>query len=99
MTYKVIKSFADLHDNGYRYNVGDEFPRIGLSVTEKRIAQLAGSENRQGQPLIVAEKPPVIPVKPPVSPIETSKIVEGINKPKRGRKPKKAKIEGDKDDI
>ena len=99
MTYKVVKKFTDLQDNCHVYNVGDAFPRIGVYATEKRIAQLAGSENRQGQPLIAAEKPPVIPAKPSVSPIEAPKAVEGINKPKRGRKPKKAKIEGDNDDI
>lgn len=59
MKYKVIKHFTDLHDNGYPYGVGDTFPRQGLSVTEGRLAELAGSENRQGMPLIqlVEEKP------------------------------------------
>ena len=62
--YKVIKHFMDLQDNNYAYNVGDEFPHVGLDVTEDRIAELAGKENRQNQPLIekvneeqAAEKP------------------------------------------
>lgn len=64
MMYKVIKYFTDLHDNDYPYKVGDTFPRQGITVTEGRIAELAGSNNKQGQPLIVlvdtaaeAEKP------------------------------------------
>lgn len=52
MNYKVIKFFTDLHDEDYPYNVGDVFPRKGVSVTEARIAELAGSNNRQGVPLI-----------------------------------------------
>lgn len=50
--YKVIKHFADLQDNNYSYNAGDIFPRSGLVVSEDRIAELAGSENKQGTPLI-----------------------------------------------
>lgn len=58
--YKVIKRFHDLQDvtktNGgevyHEYNVGDTFPRKGKEVSEERIAELAGSNNRQGVPLI-----------------------------------------------
>lgn len=50
--YKVIKFFTDLHDNEYPYKVGDVFPRKGISVTEGRLAELAGSDNKQGEPLI-----------------------------------------------
>ena len=53
MAYKVIKLFTDLHDNDYLYKVGDTFPRKGISVTEERIAELAGSDNKQHTPLIV----------------------------------------------
>jgi hypothetical protein len=49
--YKVIKFFTDLHDNNHAYNVGDVFPRDGVTVAEKRIAELAGSNNRQNCPL------------------------------------------------
>ena len=52
MMYKVIKYFTDLHDNGYPYSVGDTYPRKGMTATEGRIAELAGSNNKQGQPLI-----------------------------------------------
>lgn len=52
MMYKVIRFFTDLHDNDHPYNVGDIFPRKGVEVTEKRLAELSGSNNKQGQPLI-----------------------------------------------
>lgn len=50
--YTVIKFFTDLQDNSYPYNVGDDFPREGKQVSEKRIKELAGSDNRQRMPLI-----------------------------------------------
>ncbi len=59
--YKVIKLFADLQDGNHVYNVGDEFPRKGVSVTDARIAELAGSNNKQGTPLIAAEVKPAAP--------------------------------------
>ncbi|MCI8632514.1 MAG: hypothetical protein HFE64_03395 [Lachnospiraceae bacterium] len=57
--YKVIKFFTDLHDADYPYQVGDQFPRPGIEVTENRIAELSGSDNKQGVPLIalVEEQP------------------------------------------
>ena len=59
---KVIKHFTDLQDNNFAYNVGDEYPRKGMSVLPSRIRELASDENRQGVPLIeeipdVEEKP------------------------------------------
>lgn len=51
--YKVIKYFVDLQDNNHPYNAGDIFPRSGLVVSEGRLAELAGSENKQGVPLIL----------------------------------------------
>lgn len=50
--YKVIKFFLDLQDNNHFYNEGDTFPRAGLEVTEKRLAELASDKNKQGVPLI-----------------------------------------------
>lgn len=57
--YKVIKHFVDLQDNNFAYNVGDEYPRKGISVLPSRIRELASDENRQGCPLIeeIEEKP------------------------------------------
>jgi hypothetical protein len=50
--YKVIKHFLDLQDSNYPYQVGDIYPHTGLTVSDERIAELSGSENRQGTPLI-----------------------------------------------
>ena len=63
MAYKVVKHFTDLQDNNFSYKVGDTYPRKGLTVLQSRINELAGSKNRQGEPLIEeveepkAEKP------------------------------------------
>ena len=50
--YKVIKHFVDLQDNNHKYDVGDAYPRKGLSVLPSRIKELATDKNRQGCPLI-----------------------------------------------
>ena len=50
--YKVIKFFVDLQDNNFAYNKGDIYPRAGFAVSEERLAELSGSENKQGEPLI-----------------------------------------------
>ena len=50
--YKVIKHFTDMQDNNFAYQVGDEYPRKGVSVLPSRIKELAGKKNRQGCPLI-----------------------------------------------
>ena len=58
--YKVIKHFHDLQDATktkggvvYReYNVGDEYPRKGLKISEHRLKELAGKDDKQGTPLI-----------------------------------------------
>lgn len=55
--YKVIHYFTDLQDDNHEYNVGDTFPRIGLEVGDKRIQELAGSDNKQYKPLIEEVKP------------------------------------------
>lgn len=53
-TYKVIRYFTDLQDNNHAYNVGDTYPRKDLKPTAERIAELSGSGNKQGKPLIEA---------------------------------------------
>jgi capsule polysaccharide export protein KpsE/RkpR len=52
MSYKVIRYFVDLQDSNHSYEVGDSFPRLGLNVSNKRLEELAGSNNKQGRPLI-----------------------------------------------
>lgn len=51
-TYKVIRFFTDLQDKNHPYNVGDTYPRKDLKPSAERIAELAGSANKQTRPLI-----------------------------------------------
>lgn len=61
--YRAIIDFNDLQDGEYCYRAGEVYPRPGLAVTPERIAELAGSDNRMGYPLIVADKPKRAPRK------------------------------------
>lgn len=83
--YKVIKLFTDLQDNGHRYEVGDEYPRLGLKPSLARIAELSGSNNRQKTPLIVEVD-------------DLAEKQEAENKPKRKTSKKKASAAEEKED-
>ena len=50
--FRVIKHFTDMQDGNFAYEIGDTFPRKGLSVLPSRIRELASDKNRQGVPLI-----------------------------------------------
>jgi hypothetical protein len=41
-----------MQDGNFAYQVGDEYPRKGMSVLPSRIKELASDKNRQGCPLI-----------------------------------------------
>lgn len=56
MGYKVIHFFNDLQDFNHAYHVGDDYPRMGVRVSDARIAELASSKNKQGKPLIALDK-------------------------------------------
>lgn len=60
--FRVIKLFTDLQDDNYKYEVGDEYPRLGLKPSLARIKELSGSDNRQGTPLI-EEVEDIVPTK------------------------------------
>ena len=83
--YKVIKLFTDLQDNGHKYEVGDEYPRLGLKPSLARIAELSGSNNRQKTPLIVEVD-------------DLAEKQEAENKPKRKTSKKKASAAEEKED-
>ena len=95
MRYRVIKSFTDLQDDGYAYNVGDTFPREGTEVSDKRIAQLASAANRQGVPLIEKVANPVIPPAQPETEVvqepspQATKTESGVQPKKRTATKKK----------
>lgn len=50
--FRVIKHFTDMQDGNFAYEIGDTFPRKGLSVLPSRIKELSSDKNRQGCPLI-----------------------------------------------
>lgn len=52
--YEVIKYFTDLQDGNHPYEVGDTYPRDGLEPSLERVAELSGTDNKQGVPLIKA---------------------------------------------
>ena len=53
MSFIVLTRFADLQDGNRIYEAGDNYPRPGFDVSPERLAELAGSDNRIGKPLIV----------------------------------------------
>jgi hypothetical protein len=74
VSYIVLMRFADLQDGNRIYEAGDNYPRPGFDVSPERLAELAGSDNRMGEPLIVdveapcdkcAVEAPETPVKAP----------------------------------
>ena len=50
--YKVIRYLRDAQDNRRAYNVGDTFPREGMTVSQERINDLVNGNNFQQVPLI-----------------------------------------------
>ena len=82
--YKVIKTFADLQDNGFRYDAGDVFPRKGLKVSDERLEELSTTKNRRYTPLI--EKIEEKKSEPEVEEIEETEETE--EKPKRRNRKK-----------
>ena len=69
--FRVIKHFTDMQDGNFAYNIGDEFPRKGMSVLPSRIKELASDKNRQGCPLI--EEIPDVDDKPEMKTKSTKK--------------------------
>lgn len=82
--YKVIHGFADMKDDGYVYRVGDEFPRLGFSVSDNRIAELLSSTNRLGIPLITQTH--ANEVKSESTEAETDELKQIPTEPKKRRK-------------
>lgn len=83
--YKVVSYFTDLQDANHPYNIGDTYPRNGLTVTAERIAELAGKSNLRGMPLIEEVQEKADKVK--AEKAETAKAEPAEDAPKkRGRK-------------
>ena len=75
----ALIDFVDLQDNKHLYHAGDKFPRTGARVSEERMKELSGKDNKLGQPLI-GEKP-----KAKIDEIPSDDVKEYVPK-KRGRK-------------
>ena len=76
--YKVISYFTDLQDFNHPYKVGDEFPRLGLKVSEDRLKELSSKKNKQGKPLIekVTETAEVTYTKTEINRMSTAELKE-----------------------
>lgn len=85
--YKVIVRFVDLQDDNHVYCVGDVFPRTGKHVSDERIAELAGTENRRKVALIKAD----VVEEPKVEVVEetSAEVVEEPKEEKATRNNKK----------
>lgn len=89
--YKVIEEFVDLKDNNHVYNVGDKFPYDGRVISEERINELSGSDNKRKMPLIAEvkiEEKKSEPVVEEAEPIEAD-VTEDVEKVKPVRKSRK----------
>lgn len=71
--YRVIAYFVDLQDGEHAYQVGDAFPREGHTVSEARIKELSGSNNKRRMPLIEAISEPAAPEKKVAAPKKEAK--------------------------
>ena len=54
--YIVVKDFSDIQDDRHVYHAGDTFPRMGLEVSEERVAELASKDNKRGEILIAEQE-------------------------------------------
>lgn len=75
--YKSITTWRDLEDN-HLYQNGDVFPHDGREVSDERIAELSGTQNKAGFALIC----------PCATPNRETSVEEPAEpkKPTRGRK-------------
>lgn len=76
---RVIIAFADLQDDGHIYNVGDEYPRAGVTVSKERLEELASNRNRRGVALIADEEAKEGPSE---ASGDTEELETGVNPPK-----------------
>ena len=78
--YEVIHYFTDSEDGYTAYHTGDAFPREGVSVSDARIDELSGKNNKLGIPLI---KKIGAKTEPKTEPKEDA---PGERKPRKARK-------------
>lgn len=88
--YIVVKDFSDIQDDRHVYHAGDTFPRMGLEVSEERVAELASKDNKRGEILIAEQEGSQEPEIRPVSD-ETEVFDEIIAKEKKSPKKRNKK--------
>lgn len=94
MSYIALTRFADIQDGNRIYEAGDTYPRPGFDVSPERLTELAGSDNRMGEPLIVDVDAPCdeCAVEAPETPVEAPQDepkeipVESVEAPKKARR-------------
>lgn len=94
MQYIVVKDFSDIQDDRHVYHAGDTFPRMGLEVSDERVAELASKDNKRGEILIKAiDAERKVPQEPEIRPVsdETEVFDEIIDKKKSSPKKRKKK--------
>ena len=80
--YKVVKAFTDLQDSNHVYIPEEPYPRKGYAPSEERIAELSGTKNKLGYPLIVKteEAPEIevleVPINGELAPEDDSSMTE-----------------------
>lgn len=81
--YKVIVRFIDLQDDNHVYNAGDTFPRKGKVVSDARINELKGTENKRKMSLIeeVVSTPAPAPEPAPEAVAEEASVEEVAEAP------------------
>lgn len=75
MEYIAVSDFTDLQDNRHAYHTGDKFPRVGLTVSDERIAELLSANNRRGKPMIK-----------PLGEVERDNVIDKPEEPKKDEK-------------
>jgi hypothetical protein len=86
--FRVVKLFTDLQDDNHKYEVGDEYPRLGFKPSLARIKELCGTDNRRGRAVI--EEVEEIPFGDnAVTSEDLAEEPTATPKKKGGRKPKK----------
>jgi hypothetical protein len=86
--YKAIEMFTDLQDDNFKYEVGDEYPRLGLEPSLARINELSGSNNRRGR-AVIEEVKEDMPFSDSDVTEEDEKAGEEVEAPKKAQPKKK----------
>ena len=87
MMYETIVEFKDIKDEGYRYRVGESYPRTGFYVSPERLNELSTPNNRRHIAVIreVAVREPETGKNAAGKPVDECSLTED-EKPRKRRK-------------